>query len=81
MPIMSSEGWAADVERALPSGLVHRSRIIDHAPIVGDSPELRLWPLFASLCARLWRMNGRRGWRHALRRAPSPRLPDTIRDA
>ncbi len=81
MPIMSSEGWAADVEHSLPSGLVHRSRIIDHTPIVGNPSALRLWLLFASLRARPRRTRGRRGWWHALRRAPSSRLPDTMRDS
>jgi hypothetical protein len=80
MPIMSTEGWAADMERGLPSGLVHRSRIIDHMPIVGSHSALRLWPLIASLPARLRRTNGRRGWRRALDRAPSQRSLNRMRD-
>jgi hypothetical protein len=81
MPIMSIEGWTADGERALPSGLVHQSRIIDHTPMVADCSAPRLWPLLAPLAARLRRTNGRRGWWRALFRAPSPGSLNRIKDS
>jgi hypothetical protein len=81
MPIMSIEGWAADMERSLPSGLVHQSRIVDPMPIVGGCSALRLWPLIASLSARLRRTNGRRGWWRALFRVPSQGFLNRIKDS
>jgi hypothetical protein len=81
MPIMSIEGWTADVKRSLPSGLVQQSRIVDPMPIVAGCSALRLWPLLASLPAKLRRTNGRRGWWRALFRAPSPGSLNRIKDS
>ena len=80
MPIVSSEGWAADLERALPSGLVQQSRIASDPPPEMASAALRLWSLFVPVPRRVEATNRRRDWRHVLFRAFSSRSLNRMRD-